>query len=113
MNLKALKIRIGWLEVALAASVILLVLQLWPSLARTLLYAIDFRHWPRTAWFFGNAVLVALLCGVRFGPDLVAGWQERRDRRGEELAKRAEALAKKEHREEIARIRESRKRRRF
>lgn len=102
---------IAWLELLLALAFVLLVLQLVPSLRNIVLRTLDFRNWPRTVWFVGNAVVVALLLSVRFGPDLLQQWRERRQRIASERAKVKKALAVKKEREDIERMQESRRRR--
>lgn len=70
----------AWPELLLALAAIALVLQLFPSLATTLLAALDFRAWPRGTWFAANVLVLIGLVGVRFGPELYADWQARRRR---------------------------------
>lgn len=99
------------LELLLGLAFIALILQVVPSLGHALLYAADFRNWPRTAWFAANAIFVAVLMAIRLGPDLLLELRERRQRISEERSKAAKALKLKEERETVERMQESKRRR--
>lgn len=102
---------VAWLELLLAIAVIFLVLQLVPSLGQTVLYAADFRNWPRTVWFAANLGIVTLLLAVRFGPYLLQDWRDRQQHLRSEHTKAEKASALKKHREAIEQMKASRRRR--
>ena len=104
---------VAWLEILLGLAVVILVLQMVPSLGQALLYAADFRNWPRTVWFAGNAGIVVFLLAVRFGPDLLRDWRERRERLHSEHDKAEKTSTLKKQREAIERMKESRRRRMY
>lgn len=71
-------LRIPWLELALAAAVIGLGLQFFPSASAAAWRAIDVRNWSRTTWFVINVLAILLLVAVRFAPDIRLAWKESR-----------------------------------
>ncbi len=101
----------AWLELLLALAAIALLLQLWPALGNVVLWSLDIRNWPRTVWFLANVVVIVVLVGIRFGPQLFEDWRLRRER----LAKHRTTLQKgqemKEQRETLERLKESQRRR--
>ena len=97
----------AWLEILLAISIMAVILQLFPSVARVL----DARNWTRGGWIFVNCFLVIALVFLRFAPDQVLEWRGRRDRRLCEKAGLKRRQAARDHREALQRIRQSRKRR--
>ncbi len=101
----------AWLELLLLLSVFVLLLQIWPEGGRTLIYAVDFRNWPRTVWFFGNIFVVAMLLTVRFGPELIRDWRERREHLNAERDKKEKVRELKEQKDAAQRMKESRSRR--
>lgn len=104
---------VAWLELLLGLAVLFLVLQMVPSLGQTLLYAADFRNWPRTVWFAGNAGVVAFLIVVRFGPDLIKEWRERQQRLCSGHIKAEKKKELKKQQETLERMKESRHRRMY
>jgi hypothetical protein len=88
---------VGWLELLLVLAVLALVFQVFPSLWFNLLWAMDVRNWSRTAWFAVNVAVLLFLFGVRFVPDLVNNWQERRTRNAADstIAEKRKALKRR------------------
>jgi hypothetical protein len=101
----------AWLELLLVLAVLALVVQLIPGALDTIFYAINPAHWPRTVWFAINWGVLSLLVGVRFGPDLVAAWKQRRQKLAVEREQSAKQRELKEQRETLERIKRSRSRR--
>ncbi len=104
---------VAWLELLLGLAVVFLVLQMIPSLGQTVLHAVDFRNWPRTVWFAGNIGIVAFLIAVRFGPDLIREWRERRKRLCTEHTQSEKKKELKKQQEAVERMKESRHRRMY
>lgn len=93
------------LELLLAIAVLALAIQLIPAL--------DMQNWSRGVWMIANAGVLATLLAVRFLPNAILDWRERRGRQAhyqDDLAARQKA---KERRETIEQIRQSRKRRMY
>jgi hypothetical protein len=103
--------RFGTLEVLLIAAVVTLLLQLFPAAARTLLWMLDVRNWPRTVWLWLNVGVVLVLFGIRFGPALVRDWRGRQARLQAEHQDKQRQKDQREHREMIGRLKEGRRRR--
>jgi hypothetical protein len=70
----------AWLESLLVVAFLALLFQVFPSLWTLLWSAIDIRQWSRTTWMAMNVVVVLLLFGVRFRPNVVAIMRERQKR---------------------------------
>lgn len=101
----------AWLELLFLLALILLVLQLVPSFGSAVIWALYPWNWPRTVWFVVNVVVVIVLLGVRFGPDLTAQWRERGQRLRSERAQLEKSRELKQQREAIERLQENRRRR--
>lgn len=112
---KSIKNRTGfaWLELLLALALIALVLQLLPQIRDIVLWAIDVRNWPRTVWFAVNLLVVLVLLGVRFGPQLVDDWRQRRERLTSEHTKQEKQREYKEQREALERMKQAKRRRMY
>jgi type VI protein secretion system component VasK len=112
-DLRSLRHGIAWLELLLALALIMLILQLVPSLGQIALLALDFRNWPRTVWFGLNIIVVALLLGIRFVPGLIADWNKRQHRLLLEKTKAEKVRKLKQKQETMARMQQSRRRRMY
>lgn len=73
-------LRMPWLELLLAAAVLGLGLQFFPTAGTAVWRAFDVRNWTRPAWFVLNAFVLLILVSVRFVPEMRAAWQEKRRR---------------------------------
>ena len=102
---------IAWLELLLLLAVMILLIQMWPAFGSRILWGIDVRNWSSSERFMANVAFVLVLVAIRFGPDLLNQWRERRQRIASERAKAGKALKMKEEREALERMQESRKRR--
>lgn len=58
-------------------AVVALVFQLFPTVPRSLVDVLDFRHWSRSIWFLTNIGVLLVLLFVRFGPDFIDSWRQR------------------------------------
>jgi hypothetical protein len=110
-TLKRPRAGFAWLELLLALALLALVLQLFPALWNGMLWALDVRNWPRTVWFAGTWLVLAVLVGIRFGPDIYTDWRQRRERLATERTKQQKQQALKDERETLARMKEGMKRR--
>lgn len=104
---------IGWLELSVLLVLFALLFQIWPSLGAYVLWVMDIDNWSSSAKFVVNLVFVLLLLVVRFGPDLLHSWRERRSRIASEQAVTAKATKMKKEREAIERMQQSRRRRMY
>ncbi len=67
-----------WPELCLAGTVILLVLQLFPSVPSTIRAIIDFRDWSRFGWIGFNVFVLVALIGAQCAPVirlLIGSWR--------------------------------------
>jgi hypothetical protein len=103
--------RFPWPELLLVLAIIILFLQLCPSVRKIILSTLDVRNWQRIAWFYANIGIIFILAGWRFGPALVSDWRRWRQRRAMEGARREKAMRLKEDRERIEGYRQASKRR--
>jgi hypothetical protein len=91
--------RIGWCEFFLALALTSLVLELFPAIRASVLWALNPRTWHRTTWFVANVLIVVALIVIRFGPDLYndlrSHLQERSNRRKVKVQR---SRAKEHHR---------------
>ena len=101
----------AWLEFLLIVTAITLLLQIWPGFGSMLLFAVDVRNWTRGVWFTANSLIVLLLIGIRFGPNILNDWRNRREEAAAEKARLAKAIKKKQEKEALQRLQESRSRR--
>ncbi|TWT37165.1 hypothetical protein KOR34_21120 [Posidoniimonas corsicana] len=118
-NARDTRAGIGKLELLLVLAILSLMLQLFPSLWGSFLFAIDTRNWSRSAWLLLNGLIILGLVGIRLGPELVAGWRaqprsKRIRRRKRPLAMRVRRgdwkdLDDKSQRELFERMQEARK----
>lgn len=74
-------IRVPWLELGLAACVIILVAQLIPAVRAFAWSMIDIRQWSQFGWMVFNIVVLLGLIAARFMPQLRGNSQRRRIRR--------------------------------
>lgn len=93
------------LEMLLAIAILSLVVQLIPTL--------DVQHWSRGAWMIANAGVLATLLAVRFLPDAIFDWRERRGTQAHERDELAARQKAEERRKALQEIRQSRKRRMY
>ena len=105
--------RVGsrWLEGMLVLSVLLLVVQLFPGFGQLALLVVDPTNWPRTAWFAVNLFVLLALVAVRFAPQLLADWRERKERLAVEKAKHDKQQELKAEREALERMQQAKRRR--
>jgi len=97
----------AWLETLLVLALLALVLQLFPSL----LGLLDVRNWSRGTWFAMNGVVVLILLAIRFGPDLVEDWRQRRQQSADLRTRAAKAAAAKAKQEKTRLLEQGRRRR--
>ena len=110
---------IRWLDGLCAAAVAVLGLQIaFPKVSHSLLSAaqqlfwtLDFRNWTQSGWIAANCLVILLLIGIRFGPDLAAEWHQWRQRVDDERTRAESARRLKNQREMLERIERSRSRR--
>ncbi len=95
------------METLLGLAVLALLLQLFPSVGREVLAALDPRNWPRTVWFAANVVVLLVLVAVRFGPQLAADWRKQQHGIGDEKARQE----KQQQRKALERMQEAKRRR--
>jgi hypothetical protein len=114
--------RVGscWPELLLAMSLVILFVQLFPSVSLSLMSALDLRTWTAASSFVAFAILLFALCAIRFGPEMVNGVREHFMRAGVERAKKKIARSaemvreqQKESRDLYKRTIEARKRQSF
>jgi len=103
----------GRLELLLVLSIVAITFQLFPSLWFDTLWVIDVRNWSRAAWLCVSMGVLLTLVGIRFGPDLMDEWRQRRERLAKEREKRDKQQALAEQRKLFERLREARKRQLF
>jgi uncharacterized membrane protein YqjE len=101
----------AWLELLLVLAVLVLLFEVFPSLWECTLWALDIRNWPRTAWFAANFVVLFALAAIRFGPDLLDDWRNRRERQAADREKQHKQQELKEQREVLERMQAAQKRR--
>jgi len=103
----------AWLELLLGLAAIALLFQLFPAILAKLLGVVDLRNWSQLTFFLVNIGVVLALIGVRFGPDWVEDWQERRQQVAKDYIKAEKAKKLKEQREAVERMETSRSRRMY
>ena len=94
-----------WQEVLLLLAVIVLLMQLFPSLGSGLLALIDPRSWAPTTLFVGNLGMVCVLISIRFGPVALGWYHERSEHRRQIKAKAMERAMARERRQRSAEMR--------
>jgi len=72
--------RMPWLELVLGAAMLALVSQFFPALGTTIGQALDFRNWGRGTWFVVNILVLLFLCSLRFIPELLRSFRQKRIR---------------------------------
>lgn len=102
---------LAWLELLLMVAIAILVLQVFPSFSRAILWSIDVRNWPRTVWFIANVGILLLLIFLRFGPQLMEDWRSRRNRLAAEALEKSRRQELREQRETLERLKQARRRR--
>lgn len=100
-----------WLELFLVIAVLSLVLQLFPTLWRGTVGALDLRNWSRSVWIAANVILLLMLVAIRYLPTMILDWRERRVRKTASQAVLEKQKKMKDQREQIERLRQARKRR--
>lgn len=88
-----------------------LVLQLFPDTAHIALWGLNPRNWPRTMWFVVNIAVVLILLTVRFGPQFVEDFRERKARLASEDEKHQKQQELKEQRDSLDRLKQAQRRR--
>jgi hypothetical protein len=108
----------AWLELLLALAALALVIQLVPSAPEAIGRMLDVRTWSGAMWFAVNAIFFAILCSMKYAPDIMAGVRERRARRGTAVADQLKAKTIEERKRQLAEkrnfyqgVRDSRRRR--
>jgi hypothetical protein len=71
---------VAWLELLLVLAVLALLLQVFPSLIVDLRSVLDLRNWTVWSWFSAFCVLFALLCVIRYVPEIADGFKEQGQR---------------------------------
>jgi len=87
-----------------------LLFQLFPSLFSTLVWSLDVRNWSRQAWIGVNVLVVVVLFGIRFRPQLYADLKKRRKCQPMSNERQQKSLSLKQERELYRRMNEARKR---
>lgn len=98
------------LELALLASVVILLFQLLPLLASEWGRLADVRNWTRAGWMVVSVVILVVLIGIRFGPELYDEWRKRLGRRSPKREMDRKQLSLKDERALYERMAEARKR---
>lgn len=94
---------------ALVAFVVLLI----PSLGGNIVWAIDFRNWPRTVWFMVNWLVLGALLMVRFAPGVYRSWAERCERKQRMTRQQEKQETLREQRKQIEAIKKAQSRRSY
>jgi hypothetical protein len=113
VNRRIIRSGFAKLELLLVLAFLALFFQVFPSLWFGVLGVLDIRNWPRGVWMAINVGVVFSLFTIRFGPDLVEDWRQRRDRKraaSKNREKEIKDLTLKEQRELFKRMQEARKR---
>jgi hypothetical protein len=110
-DVRPIRAGFAWLELLLVLAVLALVLQLVPSLWTLAQRALDVGNWSRTVWFAGTCVVLAMLVGIRFAPDIYGDWRRRRERSAMEQAKKQAQQRQVEERKMLHERMEAMKRR--
>lgn len=84
-----------WLVLLLGLAAVALLLQFWPAFESQILWGLDLRNWSSSMKFMGNVAVVLVLIGIRFGPNLLQQWRERRQTAASERTPADEALEMK------------------
>jgi hypothetical protein len=108
---KSLRAGYGWLELLLVFALLALLLQVFPALWTSTLWALDIRNWPRTFWFVGTWIVLLALVAVRVGPAIYSDLRQRSERLVAQRVKKQKEQVLKEERERLARMKEAMKRR--
>jgi hypothetical protein len=97
----------GPLEWLLAVSVLALAMQMSGDPAKLVAWifgTLDVRTWTYGTWLTGTAVILFVLIGLRYGPELKVAYAERSERLAMQKKKAAEdakRIADKRHAEEV------------
>lgn len=108
LNFRAVR----WTELLLLVAGLALFFELYPPAWDAVVYALDIRRWPRTAWFGINWIVLMFLVAVRFGPDWLKSMREQKLRRNVDRAKDALLKKRREEAETLRRIKAERTKRR-
>jgi hypothetical protein len=103
--------RFAWLEILLVLAIVLVILQVFPSLWFTLVRMLDVRNWSRSFLMILSVGILLVLFGVQFGPHLYQDWQQHRLRLEVERKKEEKQRVLKEQREMFERLQRGRRRR--
>ena len=103
----------AWLELLLALAFVALLWQFFPRVFIKALSYLDVRDWTRPVCFFLNLLVVIVLLSVRFGPDLVRDWKERKKQRTIDRANTQKKEEIKQQQEAVKRMKEGQSRRRY
>jgi tetratricopeptide (TPR) repeat protein len=74
-------IRIPWMELLLAATIVLLMVQLIPSARAATWRIVDASRWSRAGWFVFNFLFLVALVAIRFGSNVRIALRQRQIRR--------------------------------
>jgi hypothetical protein len=99
----------AWFELLLALCLLSLILQLAPFL---IVHA-DFRQWSHTTWCWTNFAAVIVLIGIRFVPGIIKDYMAGFEARDAEKKRTQAALALKNERETLEKMKQSRRRRMY
>lgn len=91
--------------------VLVLLLQLSPALRVAVYYAANPFQWTRTGWLGLNAVVIAVLLGVRYGKDQLERIAAHRARWRQERTEIMERRERAEERERMRQLQAARRRR--
>jgi hypothetical protein len=97
----------GTLEWLLAVSVLFLALQMYGDPAKLVGWIfgiLDVRIWTYGTWLTGTAVMLLVLIGIRYGPELKVAYVDRSEKAASQKRKAAEdakRIADKRHAEEV------------
>lgn len=100
---------VALLEILLAIAIVILLVQFIPSLQSL----VDVRGWSQLHWIAVNAILLTVLLGMRFIPELVTDFREKRQQAAAHQARSRKSQASKAHRLEMEQRMCSHKRRKF
>ena len=102
---------IEWVVVAAALGLVGQLLWGLGILNAISLSALDVRQWPRPTFIVVNAIIVAVLCAIRFLPEVAEGWRLKRAATLKARKEKEEHQHACEKRRRIQEIRDGRRRR--
>lgn len=93
------------LELLLVLSILILVLQVFPSSAKPVLWLVDLRNWSTWGWFAFFALLCGFLCNIEYQFFTSADLKEWLSVRVAKLRRRKESDSRKAKKEALAKER--------